>query len=112
MKVWATARLVACIGMALAFATPIAWSEEEAKPQILFTDVNIFDGKTDTLAEGMSVLVKGNLIKKIAKGDIEARDDATVIDGGGRILMPGLIDNHVHLMLPGPTLPAMEANST
>ncbi len=26
--------------------------------------------------------------------------------------MPGLIDNHVHLMLPGPTLPAMEANST
>ena len=67
------------------------------KPQVLITNVNIFDGKSDTLAEGMSVLVEGNLIKKIAKGDINAGDGATVIDGGGRTLMPGLIDAHVHL---------------
>jgi imidazolonepropionase-like amidohydrolase len=100
--------------MLVFMTTPAAvlGAQDESKPQTLFTNVNIFDGTSDTLAEGMSVLVEGNLIRKIAKADIEARDDATVIDGGGRTLMPGLIDNHVHLMLPGPTLPAMEANST
>ena len=74
-------------------------AEDDAKPQILFTDVNVFDGKSDALAEGMSVLVEGNLITKIAKGDIETGDDAKVIDGGGRTLMPGLIDGHVHFMI-------------
>ena len=38
--------------------------------------------------------------------------DVQVVDGGGRTLLPGFIENHAHLMLPGPTLPAMEANST
>jgi uncharacterized protein YdeI (BOF family) len=39
---------------------------EDTKPsQILITNVNVFDGKSDKLAEGMSVLIEGNLIKKI-----------------------------------------------
>ena len=47
----------------------------------------------------MSVLVEGNLIKKTAKGQIAADADAKVIDGGGRTLMPGLIDGHAHMMI-------------
>lgn len=105
------ASLVLAITLPAGLTAAVA-AEDDAKPQILFTDVNVFDGKSDALAEGMSVLIEGNLITKVAKGNIEVGDDATVIDGGGRTLMPGLIDNHVHLMLPGPTLPAMEANST
>ena len=107
--------IAARLTLLLVFITPpaaVLGAKDETKPQTLFTNVNIFDGTSDTLAEGMSVLVEGNLIKKIGKGDVDARVDATVIDAGGRTLMPGLIDNHVHLMLPGPTLPAMEANST
>jgi len=102
----------AAVAASLFWLVQAAAQDEKSKPQVLFTNVNVFDGRSDTLAEGMSVLVEGNLIKKIAKGDIGARNNATIIDGGGRTLMPGLIDNHVHLMLPGPTLPAMEANST
>lgn len=85
------------------------FAQDEAPSQILITNVNIFDGKNDGLTAG-SVLVQGNLIKEIGPS-IEA-PGATVIDGKGRTLMPGLIDNHVHLMLPGPTLPAMESTST
>ena len=87
---------------ALAFAASLSGQvsaiaqEEKPKPQVLFTNVNVFDGKSDMLAEGMSVLVEGNLIKKIAKGKIDAGSNAKVIDGGGRTLMPGLIDQHVH----------------
>ena len=81
------------------YPAAVVGAEEGPKPQTLFTNVNIFDGKNDALSEGMSVLVEGNFIKKVAKGEIEARDDATVIDGGGRTLMPGLIDSHVHFYL-------------
>ena len=51
--------------------------------QTLFKNVNIFDGKNDTLAMGQDVLVEGNLIKQIGKG-LKAGDGATIINGGGR----------------------------
>ena len=92
------ASLVLAIKLTAGLTAAVA-AEDDAKPQILFTDVNVFDGKSDALVEGMSVLVEGNLITKIAKGDIETGDDAKVIDGGGRTLMPGLIDGHVHFMI-------------
>ncbi|MEC4679260.1 MAG: amidohydrolase family protein [Nitrospirota bacterium] len=70
-----------------------------AKPaQTLFKNVNIFDGKNDTLAMGQDVLVEGNLIKQIGKG-LKAGDGATIINGDGRTLMPGLIDGHAHVMI-------------
>ncbi len=93
------------------FASFGAFAADDAHAQILITNVRIFDGKGDALTEASSVLIEKNLIKTVAPGTIDA-PGATVIDGDGRTLMPGLIDNHVHLMLPGPTLPAMEANST
>ena len=59
----------------------------------------------------MSVLVEGNLIQTISSSRINA-PAATDIDGGGRTLMPGLIDNHVHLSLTGATLSDIENNMT
>ena len=64
--------------------------------------MKVFDGKSDKLTASTSVLVVGNKIEKIA-GDIAAPEKATVIDGGGRTLMPGLIDAHRHAMLVRPT---------
>ena len=86
-------------------------AEEEVK-QVLFTNVNIFNGTENRLYENHQVLVEGNMIKAISASTIETRADATVIDGGGRTLTPGFIENHAHLMLMGPSLPAMEANTT
>jgi len=64
----------------------------------LFTNVNVFDGVNEKLIEKANVLVEGNKIKTISTRKIEA-GGATVIDGGGRTLMPGLIDAHWHTML-------------
>jgi len=50
------------------------------------------------LSGPMDVLVEGNKITKIANS-IPAPAGATVIDGGGRTLMPGLIDAHYHPMM-------------
>lgn len=70
--------------------------EQEELPVTLFTNVNVFDGVNGKLLEGASVLVEGNLIKQVSTGSIQA-NGAEVIDGGGRTLMPGMIDMHSHL---------------
>ena len=93
----------------LAAAWPLV-AQEEAPTQVLFTNVNIFDGTSDRLITGQDVLVENNLIARIGPG--LSADGATVIDGGGRTMTPGFIDNHVHFGLPGPTTPAHETQLT
>ena len=86
---------------ALSFAWPAA-AQDEKPPQTLFTNVHVFDGTSEQRIENASVLVEGNMIKTVSTEAIDA-PDATVIDGEGRTLTPGFIENHAHLMmLPGP----------
>jgi imidazolonepropionase-like amidohydrolase len=77
-----------------------SWSvqatEQAMGTQILITHVNIFNGTDDKLYENHSVLVENNLIKEISTDKIKTKADATVIDGQGKTLMPGLIDSHAH----------------
>ena len=46
---------------------PAAPTEEKKPVQILFTNVNIFDGFSDKLQNNMSVLVEANYIKEVGK---------------------------------------------
>jgi imidazolonepropionase-like amidohydrolase len=69
----------------------------------LFQNVRVFDGKSARLSAPSSVLVRGNTIERISTSAITADVDTQVIDGGGRVLMPGLIDNHWHAMFIRPT---------
>ncbi len=80
----------------LVFATAIH-AQEEIPPRVLITNVNIFNGVDDKLATGQGVLIEGNLIKQV--GPKLSANGAEVIDGGGRTLMPGLIDMHSHLAM-------------
>jgi len=72
----------------------------------LFQHVRIFDGKSGILTAPSNVLVRGNQIERISTGPIPTDRSATtvLIDGGGRTLMPGLIDMHWHTMMVRPTL--------
>lgn len=67
-----------------------------------FRNVKIFDGHSDRLSAPSNVRVKGNRIERISTESLPDEPGATVIDGGGRTLMPGLIDNHWHTMLVRP----------
>ena len=71
----------------------------------VFQNVRVFDGRHVALSAPMNVLVRGNRIERIAADPIPADRSATtvLIDGGGRTLMPGLIDAHWHAMLVRPT---------
>jgi imidazolonepropionase-like amidohydrolase len=81
----------------VALALPAIGQEAKPVSRVLFTDVNVFDGVNEKRAEGMSVLVEGNKIAKIAKS-IPVPAGATVIESKGRTLMPGLIEGHAHIM--------------
>ena len=65
---------------------------------ILFTNFRLFDGKSAALREGLSLLVDGNLIKTVDGGNSAAPADAQLIDCGGRVIVPGLIDAHWHAL--------------
>ncbi|AHB48686.1 hydrolase [Hyphomicrobium nitrativorans NL23] len=70
----------------------------------LFENVRIFDGRSAALTPPRNVLVRGNTIAKITPDPVPVDRRATtrIIDGGGRTLMPGLIDAHWHAMLIRP----------
>lgn len=79
----------------------------------LFQNVRIFDGKSVTLSPASNVLVKGNVIERISTAAIpvDKTQSVTVIAGGGRVLMPGLIDAHWHAMFAAiPMQVAMNAD--
>jgi imidazolonepropionase-like amidohydrolase len=68
-----------------------------------FRNVRVFDGHSDKLSAPSNVLVKGNQIVKISTDALSVEPGVTVIDGTGRTLMPGLIDNHWHTMFVRPS---------
>jgi len=96
---------LASIAMSLAAGPP---AQAQQSPAVLFQNVRIFDGKNSALSPPSNVLVRDNRIEKISAATITA--DAQVINGGGRVLMPGLIDAHWHAMLVRPTPASALAN--
>jgi imidazolonepropionase-like amidohydrolase len=88
--------------LALASTLPVApgWTQTTpSPPDTLFKNVRVFDGTRAALSAPTNVLVRGNKIVSIGASSRSA--SATTIEGGGRTLMPGLIDNHVHLFMTG-----------
>lgn len=80
------------------FACSLLFSQEKKEDTyLLFTNVSVWDGTAEKLKKS-EVLVKNNMISEV-KSNIKAPDGATVIDGQGGTLMPGLIDAHVHFMM-------------
>jgi len=63
--------------------------------RLVFKNARIFDGASAECPKGMNVLVADGLIREVSAKPIKARD-ARVLDVGGRTLMPGLIDAHMH----------------
>lgn len=81
--------------------TPLA---QAAQTAVIIENVYIFDGKSDARAKApANVLIIDNTIEAISADALTPPESAelTRIDGGGRTLMPGMIDAHWHSMLVG-----------
>jgi imidazolonepropionase-like amidohydrolase len=74
-----------------ASASPIA--------RVAFANARLFDGKSDTLLQGLRVVVDGKTIEAVEPAEAPLDADVRIVDCGGGVLMPGLIDAHWHAML-------------
>lgn len=63
---------------------------------LVLENCNLFDGRADAARPGMHVLVRDGLVAEVSDRPIKAAG-ATRIDAGGRTVLPGLIDAHVHV---------------
>jgi imidazolonepropionase-like amidohydrolase len=95
--------LKAALAALIAFAGPAsqpALAQQTQQSAVIFENVRIFDGTSERLSAPSNVVVVGNLIKSISTAPIATPSGTAVarIQGGGRTLMPGLIDAHTHIM--------------
>jgi imidazolonepropionase-like amidohydrolase len=68
----------------------------------LYRDAALADGRSPSLQLGVSILVRDGHIAWIRPSDSEEDPgDAEVVDAGGATIVPGMIDCHSHLTLPG-----------
>lgn len=65
-----------------------------------FTEATLFDGTGAKPVRDAIVLIEGDRVKE-AGGGIDVPRDAEVIPLGGRYVLPGLIDSHLHLCSNG-----------
>jgi imidazolonepropionase-like amidohydrolase len=73
----------------------------------VFTNFQLFDGKSSSLRSGVHLLIEDGRIKDVAGGSPGAPEGARLIDCGGRVVMPGLIDAHWHTMFAGLPITAL-----
>jgi imidazolonepropionase-like amidohydrolase len=72
-----------------------------------FKNFELLDPDAGEVRGGHELVVEGGLIKEVAAKPIKLADP-TVVDCGGRTLMPGLIDSHVHVVLSDVVIRNME----
>ncbi|WP_107853053.1 imidazolonepropionase [Oceanimonas marisflavi] len=81
-----------------------------SQPDRLWINVTLFDGLS-AAAEPMAVAVKNGLIERVCPmSELPAAERAgEIIDAQGRVLTPGLVDCHTHLVFGGSRAGEFEA---
>lgn len=74
-------------------ATVATAATAHAQAATLIRQVRLFDGTRDRGV--MDVLISGDRIAAVGR-NVTAPPNATIVDGAGKTLVPGLIDAHVH----------------
>lgn len=89
----------AVLGLFAGFGlAPASTRAQEPAPPLLLTNLRYFDGSTLRLQEGRDILVEAGRIAGLPSRGQGPRD-AQVLDCGGRVVTPGLIDAHWHTTL-------------
>ena len=97
------------ISLPLLLAFPLSATaqpaQQKAAPQAyVIRAAHLIDGRSDVVQNDVAIVVQGDRILAVGRNaDIASKipTGAQVIDLGGATLLPGLIDNHTHVLLQG-----------
>ena len=92
------------IGFLLLLAASIVSAQESLRPERPVALVNgmLLDGyEAEPIHRAAVVFENGRITAAAAAHEVDVPQNAVVIDAGGRTIMPGLIDAHVHVDLIG-----------
>ena len=84
------------VSILIVLAVAAAAAQTLPSRPIAITDVTVIDANAGATVPGVTVVVREGRIESVGAGTAVPRD-ATVVDGRGKFLMPGLWDMHVHL---------------
>lgn len=86
-------RFVVALILSVLWPVALAQSQTTTPPQLI-QDVQVFDG--ERVLQHRSVLIENGKISRIAAASFKF-PGATIVDGRGKTLLPGLFDAHVHM---------------
>jgi imidazolonepropionase-like amidohydrolase len=66
--------------------------------RLLIDRATVFDSAAGALRPGCRIVIEGDRIAAVTDEPIAVGDVAQTIDAGGRVVLPGLIDAHVHVI--------------
>ncbi len=99
MRIGVDAKIVAAI--TLAILVPPQSASSQPGGATAFVNVALVPMDRERVLPGQTVVVRAGRIDEIGPADeVDVPGDATVVDGRGRYLMPGLADMHAHLPTP------------
>src|SRR5262245_54368477 len=78
---------------------PSPHAKPKAPPEIVYVKAGrLFDGTGDSLKEHVAIVIEGGRIRSIGpEANVPAPAGARVVDLSRAVVLPGLIDCHVHL---------------
>lgn len=94
--------LIAVVVAALACAAcqptppPLVTKPAGPPPRIRITNVFVFDGRVDRLMPPQDVVLDHGRVEGLVRKGMLPAEGEIIIDGTGKVLMPGLVDVHGH----------------
>jgi hypothetical protein len=83
--------------LALSLSVPVALASGAQPLPVVFKDVNVVSMTSPKVAKKMTVVVQNGTIQGIFPAGRALPANATVIEAGGKFLMPGLAEMHGHI---------------
>ena len=75
------------------------WNELPKQENILIKNATVWTNEKDGILNNADVLVQNGKIQQVAKGITAYPTDTRIIDGTGKHITPGIIDEHSHIAI-------------
>jgi hypothetical protein len=90
-------KIITVIILIVGLVTQFVFTQEKSNEVIAFKNVNLIPMTSEKVVPGQTVVIKKDRIMEIGESEkVNIPEDAFIIDGTGKYLLPGLADMHTH----------------